>query len=400
DGTWYLMCPHEIYQAKGYHLEDYYGKEWEERYRSCVEDSKIEKRTIIVKDLIRMILKSAIETGTPFTFNRDIVNEANPNKHQGMIYCSNLCTEIAQNMKEIEFVSNKIVSEDGDEIIVETTKPGEFVVCNLASLALGNIDTDDADDIDDTVQSVVRALDNVIDLNMYPVPYAQITNQQYRSIGLGVSGYHHMLAKHKISWESQAHLEYTDKVFERINYSAIKASMNISKEKGSYKYFDGSEWQSGKYFERRNYTGEMWSTLQAEVHKNGMRNAYLMAIAPTSSTSILIGTTAGLDPIMSKFFLEEKKHMIIPRVAPELNPDTFWYYKAAHQIDQSWSIKASGIRQRHIDQAMSLNIYITNEMTFRTILNLYLEAYKNNVKTIYYLRSQALEVEECASCSS
>ncbi|MGH4036903.1 MAG: ribonucleoside-diphosphate reductase subunit alpha [Sphaerochaeta sp.] len=400
DGTWYLMCPHEIYQTKGYHLEDYYGKEWEERYKSCVKDSKIEKRTIIVKDLIRMILKSAIETGTPFTFNRDIVNEANPNKHQGMIYCSNLCTEIAQNMKEIEFVSNKIVSEDGDEIIVETTKPGEFVVCNLASLALGNIDTDDADDIDDTVQSAVRALDNVIDLNMYPVPYAQITNQRYRSIGLGVSGYHHMLAKHKISWESQAHLDYTDEVFERINYSAIKASMNISKEKGSYKYFDGSEWQSGKYFERRNYTGDRWSTLQAEVHKNGIRNAYLMAIAPTSSTSILIGTTAGLDPIMSKFFLEEKKHMIIPRVAPELNPNTFWYYKAAHQIDQSWSIKASGIRQRHIDQAMSLNIYITNEMTFRTILNLYLEAYKNNVKTIYYLRSQALEVEECASCSS
>jgi len=400
NGTWYLMCPYEIYKTKGYHLEDYFGKEWEEKYKSCVSDSKISKRTIVVKDLVRLILKSAIETGTPFTFNRDIVNEANPNKHKGVIYCSNLCTEIAQNMKEIELISNEILSEDGDTIIVEKTKPGEFVVCNLASLALGNINTDDEKDIEETVNSVVRALDNVIDLNMYPVPYAKITNQRYRSIGLGVSGYHHMLAKHHISWESQDHLDYVDKVFETINYSAIKASMNLSKEKGSYEYFENSEWQTGKYFERREYNSEKWLALKDEVNKNGVRNAYLMAIAPTSSTSILIGTTAGLDPIMNKFYLEEKKNMIIPRVAPQLSQDTFWYYKSAHLIDQKWSIKAGGVKQRHIDQAMSMNIYITNEMSFRTILDLYIEAYKSKVKTIYYLRSQALEVEECASCSS
>ena len=400
NGTWYLMCPYEIYKVKGYHLEDYYGKEWEERYKSCVKDSKISKRTISVKDLIRLILKSAIETGTPFTFNRDIVNEANPNKHEGIIYCSNLCTEIAQNMKEIQLVSNEIKTEDGDTVIVEKTKPGEFVVCNLASLALGNIDTDNPQDIDETVTSVVRALDNVIDLNMYPVPYAKVTNQKYRAIGLGVSGYHHMLAKHKISWESEDHLDYVDKVFENINYSAIKASMNISKEKGSYTYFKNSEWDNGKYFERRNYNSEKWEELKKEVNTHGIRNAYLMAIAPTSSTSILIGSTAGLDPIMNKFFLEEKKNMIIPRVAPELSPETFWYYKSAHLIDQRWSVRAAGKKQRHIDQAMSLNLYITNEMSFRTILDLYIEAYKNKVKTIYYLRSKALEVEECASCSS
>lgn len=400
NGTWYLMCPYEIHKAKGYHLEDYYGKEWEEKYKSCVKDPAISKRPIVVKDLIRLILKSAIETGTPFTFNRDFVNEANPNKHEGVIYCSNLCTEIAQNMKAIEFVSKEITTEDGDTIIVEKTKPGDFVVCNLASLALGNIDTDDEKDIDETVQSVVRALDNVIDLNMYPVPYAKITNKQYRSIGLGVSGYHHMLSKKQISWESQDHLDYVDKVFEKINYSAVKASMEISKEKGSYTYFENSEWQTGKYFERRNYNSDKWVALQKEIKENGIRNAYLMAIAPTSSTSILVGTTAGIDPIMNKFFLEEKKNMLIPRVAPQLNTETFWYYKNAHLIDQKWSVKAAGVKQRHVDQAMSMNLYITNEMTFRTILDLYLEAYKNKVKTVYYLRSQALEVEECESCSS
>jgi ribonucleoside-diphosphate reductase alpha chain len=400
NGTWYLMCPYEIYKAKGYHLEDYYGTEWEEKYKDCVADSNIDKRTIVVKDLIRLILKSAIETGTPFTFNRDFVNEANPNKHQGTIYCSNLCTEIAQNMKEIQLVSNEITTEDGDTVVVEKTKPGDFVVCNLASLVLGNIDTDNEQDIEETVSSVVRALDNVIDLNMYPLPYAQVTNKKYRSIGLGTSGYHHMLAKNHIKWESKEHLEYVDAVFETINYSAVKTSMLLSKEKGSYTYFNNSEWHTGKYFERRGYTSDKWQALQEQVHTNGIRNAYLMAVAPTSSTSIITGTTAGLDPIMDKFFLEEKKNMIIPRVAPGLNQDTFWYYKSAHTIDQNWSIKACGVRQRHIDQAMSMNLYITNDMTFRTILDLYIAAYKNKVKTIYYLRSKSLEVEECASCSA
>ena len=400
DDNWYLMCPHEIYSVKGYHLEDYYGKEWEEKYKSCIADKNISKRAIVVKDLIRLILKSQIETGVPFTFNRDIVNEANPNKHKGIIYCSNLCTEIAQNMSEIEVISKEIKTEEGKVIVVDTTKPGDFVVCNLASLALGNIDTNNREDIDKTVKTAVRALDNVIDLNMYPLPYAKITNQKYRSIGLGVSGYHHMLAKNQIPWESDKHLDYVDKVFEDINYFTIKASMEIAKEKGSYSLFKDSDWENGKYFEIRNYNSDRWIKLKKEVNEKGLRNAYLLAIAPTSSTSILIGTTAGLDPIMDKYFLEEKKKMIIPRVAPELSQETFWYYKKAHQIDQIWSMRASGIRQRHVDQAMSVNIYINNDMTYRTILNLFLEAYHNKVKTIYYVRSQALEVEECVSCST
>lgn len=400
DGIWHLMCPYEIYKAKGYHLEDYYGKEWEERYKSCIEDSRISKRTISVKELIRLILKSAVETGTPFCFNRDHVNEANPNKHMGTIYCSNLCTEIAQNMKEISLISEKIESEDGDEIIVEKTKPGDFVVCNLASLVLGNIDTDNDKEMQSIISSVVRALDNVIDLNMYPILYAKVTNKKYRSIGLGISGYHHMLAKNKINWESNTHLEFADKVFEKINYYAVQASMQISKEKGSYTFFKGSEWENGNYFDSRGYTDDKWKTLKDEVNKYGVRNSYIMAIAPTSSTSIISGTTAGLDPILKKFYLEEKKSMIVPRVAPNLNPDTFWFYKNAHLIDQQWSVKAAGVRQRHVDQAMSMNLYITNDMSFRQILNLYISAYKNKVKTIYYLRSLALEVEECEACSS
>lgn len=400
DQNWYLFCPNEIMRIKGYCLEDCYGEEWERKYLDCVNDQRLTRRVISIKDIIRLVLRSAVETGTPFTFYRDTVNRANPNHHKGMIYCSNLCTEIAQNMAPIETVSKTIETKDGETIVVTTTKPGEFVVCNLASLSLGRLPLEDEEQMREKVATIVRALDNVISLNFYPVPYAEITNQKYRSIGLGISGYHHALAKRRIKWESEEHLQFMDKVFETINRSAILASSNLAKEKGSYQYFEGSDWQTGLYFDKRGYDNDEWKEVRKTVALQGMRNAYLLAVAPTSSTSIIAGTTAGLDPIMKRFFLEEKKGSMLPRVAPELSDETYWMYKSAYLINQKWSIKASGVRQRHIDQAQSMNLYITNDFTMRQVLDLYLLAWKSGVKTIYYVRSKSLEVEECESCSS
>lgn len=415
DQDWHLMCPHDILQVKGYALEDSYGEEWERRYRDCVADPRIPKRRILIKDLVRLILKSAVETGTPFAFMRDAVNRANPNGHEGVIYCSNLCTEIAQNTSAIEEVTREVVTEDGDTVVVTTTRPGDFVVCNLASLSLGRLPVEDDETMGRVIETAVRALDNVIDLNFYALPYARITNHRYRSIGLGVSGYHHMLARRGISWESEDHLAFADEVFERINYHAIRASERLAEERGAYGLFEGSDWQTGAYFAKRGYCSlsgevaevregamgpERWGELAEAVARNGVRNAYLLAIAPTSSTSILSGTTPGIDPIMRKFFLEEKKGSMLPRVAPELSPRTYWYYKPAHYIEQTWSVRAAGVRQRHIDQAQSMNLYITNDYTLRQVLRLYLEAWRRGVKTIYYVRSKSLEVEECESCSA
>ena len=398
--NWSLFCPNEIMRIKGYCLEDCYGEEWERKYLDCVNDQRLSRRVISIKDIVRLILRSAVETGTPFTFNRDTVNRANPNGHKGMIYCSNLCTEIAQNMAPIETVSKEVETKDGDTVVVTTTRPGEFVVCNLASLSLGRLPLEDEEKMREKVATVVRALDNVINLNFYPVPYAQLTNQRYRSIGLGISGYHHALAKRHIKWESEEHLEFMDKVFETINRAAILASSNLAKEKGSYQFFEGSDWQTGVYFDKRGYDSAEWQDVRKTVALQGMRNAYLLAVAPTSSTSIIAGTTAGLDPIMKRFFLEEKKGSMLPRVAPELSDETYWMYKSAYLINQKWSVRASGVRQRHIDQAQSMNLYITNDFTMRQILDLYLLAWKEGVKTIYYVRSKSLEVEECESCSS
>ena len=400
DQPWHLFCPNEILTLKGYSLEDYYGEEWERRYTDCVNDVRLSRRTLSIKEIIRLVLRSATETGTPFTFNRDIVNRANPNGHKGIIYCSNLCTEIAQNMSPIESVSTEIRTEGGDTVVVNTVRPGNFVVCNLASLSMGHLPLEDEVQMKQKVATVVRALDNVIDLNFYPIPFAKITNRRYRSIGLGVSGYHHALALRGIRWESEEHLRFADEVFERINRAAIEASADLAAEKGRYADFEGSDWQTGAYFTKRGYNSPEWQRIAQKVANQGLRNAYLLAIAPTSSTGIIAGTTAGIDPVMKRFFLEEKKGVMLPRVAPALSDRTFWLYKGAYLTDQRWSVRAAGIRQRHIDQAQSMNLYITTDFTMRQVLDLYLLAWECGVKTIYYVRSKSLEVEECESCAS
>ena len=401
NADWHMFDPHEVEKKYGKALEDTYGEEFEEFYKKLVADKDISRRTMSVKDMVRLLIKSWTETGTPFVFNRDAVNRLNPNKHTGMIYSSNLCTEIAQNMSSSESISTEIVDENGDTIIVNKTKPGDFVECNLASLTLGKVDVNNSAELEETVRTVVRALDNVIDLNYYPTPYAKVTNKKYRAIGLGTSGYHHMLVKNDISWQNEkAHGEFVDRVYEDINFYAIKESMEIAKEKGAYSCFEGSDWETGAYFDLRDYKSERWEKLRADVKENGLRNGYLMAIAPTGSTSIISGTSAGVDPIMSRYFLEEKKGAIVPRVAPGLTTKTFWLYENAHDIDQNISMRMAGVRQKHIDQAQSVNIYITTEYTMRQLLNIYITAWEAGVKSIYYVRGKSQEVEECDSCAS
>lgn len=396
--VWYLFCPYEVEKVMGYRLEDSWGEEFESRYKACIECSALERIEMPAIDLMKRIMQSTFETGTPFMFFRDTANRMNPNKHAGMIYCSNLCTEIMQNMKPTRMTEE--ASENGN--VVVRYESGDFVVCNLASLNLGRCNS--YAEIEKTVTTQIRGMDNVIDLNYYPVKQAQLTNQKYRAIGLGVSGYHQYLAHNKILWESEDHLKVADELFEWINFFAIKASMELAKEKGRYSLFEESDWETGSYFELRGYHtrdgGPDWDWLKSGVQMHGIRNAYLFAIAPTSSTSLIAGSTAGIDPVFARFFLEEKKNGVVPQTAPNLNSQTFWYYKEAHTIDQTWSIRAAAVRQRHIDQSQSFNLYITPDIHVREFLNLYLDAWKRGLKTVYYVRSQSLEVEDCVACSS
>lgn len=393
-GAWHLFDPHEIREVMGYSIEDYWGEEFNRRFLECEAHPDLHKTEIPAIEIMKRVMVSAFETGTPFIFYRDTVNRANPNKHKGVIYSSNLCTEICQNMSATELVNEEL--DDGAIIIRQ--KPGDFVVCNLSSINLGVVKS--CDDLRKVVSVQMRMLDNVIDLNIYPVKQAEFTNKKYRAVGLGTSGYHQYLAERKIMWESEEHVEEADRLFEELAYYAIKASMEIAREKGAYTFFEDSEWQTGMYFDRRGYTSARWQKLRAEVQQYGMRNAWLFAVAPTGSTSLIAGTTAGIDPVYAKYFVEEKRGAIIPQTAPNLTSETTWYYKEAHRIDQHWSIEAASKRQRHIDQSQSFNLYITPQTTAREFLDFYLKAWKKGLKTIYYVRNQSIEVEECVSCSS
>ncbi len=399
--SWSLFDPYLVEKVMGYRLEDYFddidNKEFTKRYLECEENSLISRESVPALDIMKKVMKSAVETGTPFIFFRDTVNRANPNKHAGMIYASNLCHEIAQNMSESELIEEEIVNENGTVEVIQRIKAGDMVTCNLNSINLGKVKIDE---IKNCIPLQIRMLDNVISLNKLPVRESRITSDKYRAIGLGTSGYHHFLANNKIRWESDEHLKVADEIFEEIAYNAIKSSMELAKEKGSYPAFKGSEWETGKYFERRGYNSDRWKKLQEDIKIYGMRNGYITAIAPTGSTSNIANTTAGIDPVFKKFFIEEKKGSFTPKTAPDLSNENFWYYKEAHTIDQQWSIKACAVRQKHIDQAQSFNLYITPELKAKEILNMYVECWKQGVKTIYYVRNRSLEMDECTSCSS
>ncbi|HSK69832.1 MAG TPA: ribonucleoside-diphosphate reductase subunit alpha, partial [Candidatus Limnocylindria bacterium] len=229
DGDWHLFDPHEVRLARGWSLEDSWGGEWTEKYLGLVADPAVSRRTVPLKDVVRMVIKSAVETGTPFVFNRDTVNRFNPNPHKGMIYSSNLCTEIAQNMSAVSQVDQRVETVDGETVVVSVTRPGDYVVCNLASVNLGRVDPEDEAVLEPLLKTAVRALDNVIQLNYYPVPYAQVNNALYRPVGLGVSGYPHLLARKGIDWEGEEHLTYADRAFENINYWAVRASAALAR---------------------------------------------------------------------------------------------------------------------------------------------------------------------------
>lgn len=398
-GEWYLFDPHEVRQVMGYSLEDFYDEEkgkgsWREKYLECVAHEGLSKKKVQAIDLMKRIMVAQLETGTPFMFYRDEVNRQNNNNHEGIIYCSNLCTEITQNQSPSEFLEEYVENEN---IIVKKYKAGDYVVCNLSSVNLGKVVQ--ADVLERLINIQVRMLDNVIDINTLPLKQTTITNHKYRAIGLGTFGWHHLLALKGMDWESDEAVDYADELYEQIAYLTIQASMELSKEKTSYPLFKGSKWDTGTYFEQKGYESTKWLALKDEVKEHGIRNGYLMAVAPNSSTSIIAGSTASIDPIFKVFYHEEKKDFKIPVAAPDLTHKTYPYYRrSAYILDQRWSVKQNAARQKHIDQAISFNMYVPNTIRASVLLDLHLQAWKSGLKTTYYVRSTSTDIEECEWC--
>ena len=444
DSYWTLFDPYEVKD-----LSELYGDEFKEKYIAYENDDNITKQVINAKDLWKKILTSYYESGSPFLCFKDTANKVNPNSHVGHIRSSNLCTEIFQNTNpnhyliKLEFedgsielfeendiivVNNGIEKEakkvsaldkvNGKKVfIVEKEKiDGDTAVCNLASVNLSRINT--KEDIERVVPIANRMLDNVIDLNFYPLRKVKITNLKSRSIGLGVMGEAEMLAVNGIKWGSNEHIIKINEIMEAISYNVIKSSSELAVERGIYPTFEGSNWSKGimPHDHANKYVNEIienkenvynWDELRDKVKKDGMRNGYLMAIAPTSSISILVGTTQAIEPVYKRKWFEENLSGLIPVVVPKLNPDTWDYYTPAYEIDQLEVIKVAAIRQKWIDQGQSTNIFLSLDKASGKYMNdIYMLAWKLGLKSTYYLRSQSPEAKndvedrsmECSGC--
>lgn len=447
DAIWTLFDPYDCRELTTLH-----GEEFNKKYKELEKNESIIKEKLKAKNLWKKILTSYFETGSPFLCFKDNANRANPNSHSGIIRSSNLCTEIFQNTNPNHY-KIKFIFENGDSVsyeeeeiievdsglkkpakkvtaldsiggreiyVVEKEKiNGDTAVCNLASVNLSRVHT--KEDIDRIVPIAIRALDNVIDLNFYPIEKVKRTNMKTRAIGLGVMGEAQMLAQQGISWGTKEHFDKIDEVMESVSFNAISASSDIALEKGSYSEYEGSKWSRG-IMPMDHATAEVknlvdrgglfasayeWEELRSKVKKQGMRNGYLMAIAPTSSISILTGTTQAIEPVFKRKWYEENLSGLIPVVVPELSPETWAYYTPAYDLNQTLLIKAAAIRQKWLDQGQSLNIFITLDKASGKYLNeIYMLAWKLGLKSTYYLRSQSPEMAsdvedrsmECVGC--
>lgn len=435
DEIWTLFDPFEAKELSGL-----YGEDFKKRYLELEADESIISEKVKAKELWKKILLSYYETGNPFLTFKDTANRANPNDHAGVIRSSNLCTEIFQNTAP-NYYKIKIKFNDGSLLIVDEDKEikvdsgivkkaakitaldsidgkkifivekekidGQTAVCNLASINLSKVNTKEA--IERVAPIAIRMLDNVIDLNFYPLEKVKNTNLASRAIGLGVMGEAQMLAQKQIHWGTQEHLDTIDEVMEIVSFNAIKASSDLAIEKGKYANFEGSKWSKGimphdsanaevsKLVDRGGLFGFTcdWDSLRKKVQQDGMRNGYLMAIAPTSSISILVGTTQTIEPVYKRKWFEENLSGLIPVVVPEISPETWQYYTPAYELDQMHLIRAAAIRQKWIDQGQSLNIFISVDKASGRLLNeLYTNAWKLGIKSTYYLRSQSPEANE------
>ncbi|MDU7693678.1 MAG: ribonucleoside-diphosphate reductase subunit alpha [Helicobacter sp.] len=465
DGLWSLF---DAYDAND--LTNLYGADFEARYIELENDPSITKEQLKAKDLWKKVLTNYFESGLPFLCFKDNANVVNPNGHKGIIRSSNLCTEIFQNTAPnhykiavefendgshcrssahssgcecdsgeiIYFEENELVTTDngitkkankitaldsigGKKVFIVTKvrQDGATAVCNLASINLSKINT--KEDIARVVPIAVRMLDNVIDLNFYPNRKTKSTNLRSRSIGLGIMGEAQMLAKCGIYFGSDEHLNKIDEIMEAISFNAINASSDLAKEKGSYADFSGSNWSKGifpidlankeaqKLTQKGLFDSDFsWDLLRENVRQNGMRNGYLMAIAPTSSISILVGTTQTIEPVYSRKWYEENLSGMIPVVVPDLNTETFNFYQSAYDLDQKLLVRAAAVRQKWIDQGQSLNIFmrLDGNASIKSLHEIYMLAWKLGIKSTYYLRTQSPEAKEsvninvieCESC--
>ncbi len=413
DGPWTLLSPDEAPD-----LHDLYGRAFTERYTYYEEkaargEMKVTK-TVRALDLWRKMLTMLFETGHPWITFKDPCNLRSPQQHIGVVHSSNLCTEITLN-----------------------TSQREVAVCNLGSVNLANHVTAaglDEKRLERTVKTAMRMLDNVIDINFYTIPEARHSNLRHRPVGLGIMGYQDALYTLRIPFASEAAVTFADTSMELLSFHAISASVDLAAERGRYASFDGSLWSKGilpidsveLLQQNRSHTLLLdrsstldWTALRQRVVTTGMRNSNTMAIAPTATISNICGVTQSIEPTYQNLFVKSNMSgdftVVNGALVRDLKAQGLWdevmisdlkyfdgalggiervpeglklLYATSFEVDTTWLIQSAARRQKWIDQAQSLNLYIA-EPNGRKLDGLYREAWHSGLKTTYYLRSRS-----------
>lgn len=411
DGEWTLFSPADCPD-----LHDLYGKAFKERYEqyeAMAKADQIDHKTIKAKDLWRKMLSMLFETGHPWITFKDACNVRSPQQHMGVVHSSNLCTEITLN-----------------------TSPDEIAVCNLGSVNLAQHIVNgklDHDKLRETVRVAIRMLDNVIDINYYAVEKARRSNLRHRPIGLGLMGYQDALYRSGIAYASQESVEFADTSMEAISYYAIEASSDLAAERGTYESYQGSLWDKGVFpidsveklrAERPHGMMTMdasetmdWEHLRAKVAYQGMRNSNTMAIAPTATIANICGVSQSIEPTYQNLFVKSNmsgeftvlnEYMVrdlkerglwdevmvndlkyydgsveqIDRIPDDLKAK----YATAFEVEPRWLVEAASRRQKWLDQAQSLNLYIKG-VSGKKLDVTYKMAWLSGLKTTYYLRA-------------
>lgn len=413
NGVWTLFTPSETTD-----LHDLYGSAFEKRYMEYEEMAKEGKILLFKKvdavTLWRKMLSMLFETGHPWITFKDPSNIRSPQDHKGVVHSSNLCTEILLN-----------------------TSKEEVAVCNLGSINLVNHFENGVlqeEKLASTIKSAIRMLDNVIDINFYPIPEAANANKQHRPIGLGLMGFQDILYKNKISYASHEAVSLADETMEMISYYAILYSSLLAKERGTYATYKGSKWDRGllpidtiSLLEKeRGMAVDMdksmkkdWTPVRESVRQYGMRNSNTMAIAPTATIANIVGVTASIEPTYKNLYVKSNLsgEFTIPNehLIAHLKEENLWdeemlddlkYYDGSlleiskvptaikqlfltsFEIDPSWIIACAIRRQKWIDMGQSLNLYLS-EPSGKKMHEMYFLAWKGGLKTTYYLRTLA-----------
>ncbi len=420
DKNWTMFSPNSVPD-----LHDLYGTAFEQKYceyEQLAAEGKIKpSKTVKAVDLWRKMLGMLFETGHPWITFKDACNLRSPQQHCGVVHSSNLCTEITLNTKSNE----------------------EIAVCNLGSVNLAqHVENGQLDlpKLQRTVKTAVRMLDNVIDINYYSVGTARTSNMRHRPVGLGLMGFQDALYKQRLPYGSEAAVEFADRSMEAISYFAIDASSDLATERGSYSTFEGSLWSRGilpidslellvqqrgdKYIEVNRSQTMDWNGLREKIKSQGMRNSNVMAIAPTATIANIAGVSQSIEPTYQNLYVKSNLSgeftVVNPFLVHDLKDRGLWdnvmvndlkyyegsvqkidripadlkaQYATAFEIEPRWIVDAASRRQKWIDQAQSLNLYIAGANGKKLDIT-YRMAWYRGLKTTYYLRALAATTTE------